>query len=246
MKKQIVSLIMVLFFSWSNILWAETIHPQPAAPQAQSSAPSAPANPDALKLAVRPVISFTTDNVLVICAANCGSTAASNFYAYNNGAGFTNGTQAWNIEEAGNWFVFYQLPGAAWQRVTNSMLGKAPSPIGTGSATDNMYKNQPPKGHYRLWNKNGKNWQEFNLDNPNFSTLIVPSAIDPKTGRPESLLVVIKDLPSGKIIVHTENVKITHWGKTIRTLGIAAALTIGFGAAVYYAPGIILAYTPFP
>ena len=246
MKKQIISVIIASVFFWSNFLWAGATHPQPTGPQAQSNAPSAPANPDALKLAVEPVIKFTTDNILVICAANCGSTAASNFYAYNNGASFTDGTQAWAIEETGTWFVLYQLPGATWQRVTNSMLGKAPSATETGSATDNnTHKNQPSKVHYRVWKKQGKKWQEVNLDNSTTSVMVVPVYWDEK-GRPINFTMIAKDRQTGHIIIQAQNVKITHWAKTVRTLGIATALTVGFYCAIFYAPGVILAATPFP
>ncbi len=240
MKKQIISLLLVCVFFWANLLWAAPI-PQPdnEEPETETSGPAAPASTDALKLGTKPVLSWTEDSVLAICVANCGATNASKLYAYYNGASFPAGTQSYNVKEDTSWYVLYKLPGSSWQRITNSMLGSQPA-----ARTANIYAdtNQTQNnGGYRVWTKNKKGkYEEMNLSNEDFAVLVVPNQWDQK-GRPNNFTVVIKDRATGHVIIHVKNVKITHWGKTIRTLGIAAAITVGIGTVVFYAPGILLA-----
>jgi len=68
-----------------------------------------------------------------------------------------------------------------------------------------------------------------------------------KKGKPLTFDVYIieKSVPKD---IHTTiivtNVKITPWGRTLRTQGMAATKTTSAGLLIYWAPGVILTATP--
>jgi hypothetical protein len=223
MKKRLIASIMIVIFSWSSLLWAN--YPQPTD---NPPPPPPPATPDVLTLASQPVLSWA-DNVLIICVANCGSSNASNLYARYNGGLWPANTQTRIVSQAnGIYTIEYLLPGTnTWQPIKWTMLGSLNSVNGT-SATRPV----PAK----KYEKRGNKWEE--VENDEWSGVAFPIKVD-KKGRPSVFYMVLKNKRTGEIIAPNMNIKITHWGKTIRTLGIVAGLTTSAGLALFYTPAIL-------
>jgi len=230
-KKQIISLVVLLLFAWADV-WAI---PTPSESDANQSA-SIPT--DVFSYTSEPVLTWNPDRFLVICLENCGSTEAVNVYArYKNGP-FPGGTKTRTTPVGNLWTVEYALSGSSqYLPIKKDMLFKL--------ETTPTAENPPQEVKYKAWkNKGGKKGEV--IQTPDWAVFAYPIVRD-KKGRGEVYWVIVKDRATGKLIVPAMNVKITHWGQTIRTLGLFAALTTTAGLLVFYAPGVIIAATPiFP
>jgi len=231
LKKQIVSLIVLVSFACAEA-WAI---PSPDTETRQPASISA----DTFSYGTEPVLTWNPDRFLVICLENCSSTNAVNLYArYKNGP-FPGETKI-RTNPAGNlWTVEYALKGSVqYLPIKKDMLFKL-------EATPTASENPGQEIKYKAWkNKGGKKGEV--IQSPDWAVFAYPIVRD-KKGRGEVYWVIVKDRQTGKLIVPAMNVKITHWGQTIRTLGLYAALTVTAGYLVIYVPGIIIAATPiFP
>ena len=107
----------------------------------------------------------------------------------------------------------------------------------------------PPKAKKTKYQRfdYGKDGILHEIHDSNLDVYTIPCLLD-KKGKPIAFDVYIIDKSDPKQIHRTitvYDVKITHWGKTVRTLGIAAAVTTSVGLLVFWAPGVILAAAPY-
>ena len=246
MKKQIITTITICIFLWTSIIGASNLATPNGTPQQVAE------NGNILQLNSEPVISITSNHILIICKANCGAKNAEKVYALYQGKKFPPGTNFQVVEtklrEKKIYTVEYQLPdNTAWFPITTNMVTDTPPQL--SSTEPPMEQPTTISMRYQRLEKKGKNkrgkdqWQV--VEDNNFIVLGIPLVYE--KGKPVVMNVIVKDKETGNIIVIAPNVKITHWGKTIRTLGVVAGLTISAGVLIYWAPGVIIAATPiFP
>ena len=267
--KQYISVIMALVFFWANTAWAAKL-PGPKSPPLPETQT---ASDDTFLLTAEPMLSWTNDNYLVICKANCGIPKPDMVYALYQGQGFPARTYTRIVPVQAStptYIIQYRLEGnASFWTITMSMLVSQPPKSGPTSGPanrpasgsvdgsvivqPNMPANLPataPDGTpiLQVQYKYFAETSTIIFGNEDYYGMIW-GVIKKNNGEIIGHNMFINDKKTGMRTLSTNNVdiKITHWAELAKTLGIVAGITTTVGMLAFWTPGIIVAATPvFP